>query len=109
VLEGNSHDPPGQTVPNTLMLELEGAVPLVDARQFREAAKACLEGSADVSVNCLTLEYLDTAVLQVLLALRRELQGSGRTLRLYAVPDQSVRLFALAGFTMVTDAQKDRR
>jgi anti-anti-sigma factor len=65
-----------------ITLVLRGDLTIYQAEQLCEAAVALLQHEADVVMSCHELVQLDTAALQVLLVLQRELQSRGRHLRL---------------------------
>jgi anti-anti-sigma regulatory factor len=78
---------------------LNGAADIFFAADLRQAALALLEGGEDVAVDCEKLARLDTSTLQILLALKRELEQSGRKLRMIELPSEPARLVGLAGLT----------
>jgi len=78
---------------------LQGAVDIFFAADLRQAALALLEGGEDVAVYCEKLERLDTATLQILLALKKELEPRGRKLRMVGLASEPARFVGLAGLT----------
>ena len=78
-------------------LVLRGDVTIFEADRMHEAATALLEHEADVVVSCREMVRLDTAILQILLVLQRELQSRGRSIRLEGVSDGLRELLELAG------------
>jgi anti-anti-sigma regulatory factor len=81
----------------TLCLVLHGSANLATAHAVRDAAVRALASGRDVTVACGEVEYLDTAVLQVLLALKAALGGYGRTLALEGVTDKGLGYCRTAG------------
>ncbi len=87
----------GGTPPDTAgragaTLRLEGMADVRGVKRLRQAALAMLEGPGDVTVDASGVPHLDTAALQVLLALRATLVSQGRAMRFVRVAD-SVRTF----------------
>jgi anti-anti-sigma factor len=80
-------------------LVLQGAVDIFFAADLRQAALALLEDGEDISVVCEKLERLDTAALQILLALKKELEQRGKKLRMVELPSEPARFVGLAGLT----------
>ena len=78
---------------------LQGAADIFFAADLRQAALELLEGGEDIPVYCEKLERLDTSTLQILLALRRELEQRGKKLSVIALPSEPTRLVGLAGLT----------
>jgi anti-anti-sigma factor len=78
---------------------LQGAIDIFFAADLRQAALALLEGGEDVAVHCENLERLDTAALQILLALKKELEQRGRKLRMAELGSEPARFVGLAGLT----------
>jgi anti-anti-sigma factor len=78
---------------------LQGAADIFFAADLRQAALELVEGGEDIAVYCEKLERLDTSTLQILLALRRELEQKGKKLRVIALPSEAMRLVGLAGLT----------
>lgn len=78
---------------------LEGAVDIFFAADLRQAALGLLGAGEDVAVCCEKLERLDTAALQILLALKKELEQNGKTLQVIDLPAGPARLVDLAGLT----------
>jgi anti-anti-sigma regulatory factor len=76
---------------------LQGAVDIFFAADLRQAALKLLETGEDVAVSCEKLERLDTAVLQILLALKKELEKSGKNLQMIGLAAGPARLVDLAG------------
>jgi anti-anti-sigma factor len=78
---------------------LEGAIDIFFAADLRQAALALLEDGEDLAVDCKKLDRLDTATLQVLLALKRELEQRGKKLRMAELGSEPARFVGLAGLT----------
>jgi anti-anti-sigma factor len=95
------------------MLVLRGDLTIYQAGQLYEAALALLEQEADVVVSCREVVQIDTAILQILLALQRELQSRGRSLQLAGVSVELGHLLELAGmndaFARQADTQSTQR
>ena len=80
-------------------IALEGSVDIFFAVDLRQAALEVLQAGEDVVVCCEKLERLDTSALQILLALKKELEQSGRKIEWADVPSGPAALAALAGFS----------
>jgi anti-anti-sigma regulatory factor len=78
---------------------LEGAVDIFFAADLRQAAVELLQKGEDVAICCDKLERLDTATLQVLLALKKELAQNGRTLHWGALAPGAGAVIGLAGLS----------
>ncbi|HEY2988406.1 MAG TPA: STAS domain-containing protein [Candidatus Binatia bacterium] len=78
---------------------LRGAVDIFFAADLRHAAIRLLERGEDVLICCEKLERLDTATLQILLALKKELEQKGNNLRMIELPSEPARLIGLAGMS----------
>ena len=76
---------------------LRGAIDIFFAADLRQAALTLLETGADIAVCCEKLERLDTAALQILLALKKELEQSGNNLQVIGLSSEPARLLDLAG------------
>jgi anti-anti-sigma factor len=79
------------------MLVLRDDVDIYCAGPLHESADALLQEQEDVVVSCEALSHLDTSALQILLALREELQTRGRSLRLAGISADVETLLRLAG------------
>jgi anti-anti-sigma regulatory factor len=79
------------------VLVLEGAVDIFFAGDLRAAALDAVRRGRDVAVACDKLERLDTATLQILLALKKELAQSSHSLDLSSLAGTPGDLAALAG------------
>ncbi|MDJ0974655.1 MAG: STAS domain-containing protein [Planctomycetota bacterium] len=77
------------------ILTLEGDVTILVADELLTAAREAA-GHGNVTVDLGGVEHIDTAGLQVLLALRRTLTGSSRTLTLANVPERVQRFLAIS-------------
>jgi anti-anti-sigma regulatory factor len=82
---------------NTIVLE--GAVDIFFAVDLRQAALEVLQAGEDIIVCCEKLERLDTSALQILLALKKELEQNGRKIEWPDVPTGPAALAALAGLS----------
>lgn len=78
---------------------LQGAIDIFFAADLRQSALALLEGGDDVAVDCEKLARLDTAALQILLALKKELEQRGKKLRMTELGSEPARFVGLAGLT----------
>ena len=67
-------------------LRLWGAVDIFDAATVAAGARQAVAAGVDVTASLEAAESVDTSVTQVLIALRRALEPSGRALRLGAPP-----------------------
>lgn len=79
------------------VLALDGAVDVSAARRIREAARSCANSEGDVTVACAGLERLDAAGVQVLLALKKRLEGAGRAMHIDDVPERVFGLLLVTG------------
>ena len=77
-------------------LVLHGTLNIYCADRLHEAVIALLQYEADVVVSCEKVDQIDTAVLQLLLVLQRELQSRGRNLRLEGLSAEVRELLELA-------------
>ena len=89
----------------SLALVLSGDVDIYCAAALRESAETLLQEQADIVVACEGLSHLDTSALQVLLALRRELNLRGRSLRLSGVSSAVAGILQLAGVDAALDCR----
>jgi anti-anti-sigma factor len=78
-------------------LHLRGEVTIYDAAFLRQAAMELIARGEEVEVCCARTTYLDTAALQVLLALKRELEARGLGLRLVQIPSAVLEVLRLVG------------
>ena len=76
---------------------LAGVVDIFFAADLRQAALTLIENGDEVAVCCEKLERLDTATLQTLLALKKELQQRGRSMQVIGLPPEPARVVGLAG------------
>ncbi|MCA0176734.1 MAG: STAS domain-containing protein [Proteobacteria bacterium] len=87
-----------EIVSEAVRLVLPERVTLADANQVLSALQAALPpGGAAVVVDATPLQELDSAVLAVLLALRRLPQMQGRALQVDGAPERLVELAQLYG------------
>ena len=79
-------------------LTLSGVVDIFDAVALHAAAQEACGSSAPgaIVVRLGSLEAVDTASTQVLLALRRDL-GGGQRIRFEAIPDRVARYWSVGG------------
>jgi anti-anti-sigma factor len=85
------------------ILRLEGIVDVRQARRVLESAKTSLASSGEVIVDCGAVERLDASAVQILLALKRSLEASDRTLRLDGAPERVSKLLLLTGMGRALD------
>lgn len=78
-------------------LALRGRVTVADAADLYDAAAAVAARDVNVGVGCEAAEYLDVAVLQVLIALGRDQVRRGKQFDLAGVPDALGRVLCAAG------------
>jgi anti-anti-sigma factor len=78
-------------------LALSGSIQLELARQIHQAAVAAADSSNDVLVDCSAAEHLDGGTLQILLALKKAVEGTGRRFRLDGASEQVRRYLAWSG------------
>jgi anti-anti-sigma factor len=78
---------------------LEGSIDIFFAADLRRAAVELLKKGEDVAICCEKLERLDTATLQILLALKKELAQNGQALHWSAVPPTVGAVIGLAGLS----------
>ena len=79
------------------VLTLEGSLDISVARGLWESLKGYAEVPGHVTVSCGAVERVDAAAAQVLLAFKRRLAATGRTVRLRDLPDRVVRLLRVSG------------
>ena len=79
-------------------LTLSGVVGIFDAVALQAAAQEACGSAAPgaIVVRLGSLEAVDTASTQVLLALRRDL-GGGQRIRLEAIPERGARFWGMGG------------
>jgi len=80
-----------------LTLVLRGDLTIYQADRLYESAMALLQHEADLVVSLREVVQLDTAVLQILLALQRELRSRGRNIRWEGLSAGLRELLELAG------------
>jgi anti-anti-sigma factor len=81
------------------VLVLEGAVDIFFAIELRAAALDAVGKGRDVVVACDKLDRLDTATLQILLALKKELARNNFNLDLSSLAGAPADLAALSGLS----------
>lgn len=83
-------------------LQLRGVVDIFEAAEFYELAKrACQDTKAQsIRVNLAQVERLDISALQILIALRRDIEASGRALAIADVPAPLAQVWAKAGIPL---------
>jgi anti-anti-sigma regulatory factor len=90
------------------VLRLEGSVDVSRAQRLLETAREREKASGDVMVECAAVERLDASAVQILLALKRSLEASGRTLRMQNVPDRIFELLLRTGVGQALVARTTR-
>lgn len=80
-------------------LTIQGTLNVFSAGQFFEAARTLSDPGAETVVVCDDADYLDASALQILLALKLDLQEKGQRLRLTGVKPEMKQLIRLAGLT----------
>jgi anti-anti-sigma factor len=78
-------------------LQLSGVVDIARARVLLDAARSCCAGCSSVAIECSTVERLDAAGLQVLLALAKKLRDMKLDVRLRRPSDAVTAAVRLAG------------
>ncbi|OGL18311.1 MAG: hypothetical protein A3K12_06230 [Candidatus Rokubacteria bacterium RIFCSPLOWO2_12_FULL_71_19] len=80
-------------------LTLSGVVDIFDAVALQAAAQEACGSAAPgaIVVRLGSLEAVDTASTQVLLALKRDLGGGGQRIRFEAIPDPVARYWSVGG------------
>lgn len=89
----------GPAAPERARLVLRGRLTVAHAAEFRRTALALLGETGGVVIDCAAVEYLDVAVVQVLVCLEREPGRAGRRAELVGVPPAlaaDLRLMGLA-------------
>ncbi len=84
-------------------LTLSGNVTILVADQLVASAREAAE-HGDVTVDLSEVEHVDTAGLQVLLALRKTLHSRARRLVLRRVPEGVARFLAVSGLSLLLDS-----
>jgi anti-anti-sigma regulatory factor len=80
-------------------LVLRGAVPLQEVNELLSGACRAAESAHGVVVDLTEAEHLHAACIQVLLALRIDVESKQRTFRLQGISDAARRALTLAGLT----------
>lgn len=86
--------------PDGTHLHLAGEVTAASAGELREAALAAAAAGRAAVVRGEAVERLDTAALQVLLALQAELRGRGLALAVRGLPAAVAAVVRLAGLPL---------
>jgi ABC-type transporter Mla MlaB component len=81
---------------------LSGKASLPAALALAASARQALSGAGHVIVQCSALESIDIRVVQILLALKRELAVQARTMHLVGVPDSVASLLAATGLSALS-------
>ena len=87
----------------TSLLAPQGRLTSADAGALREAARHVAAGGRPVRIDCVALEDLGGAALQVLLALAVELQRQGKRPELTNLGPAARRTISLSGATKLFD------
>ena len=85
------------TRPDWSRLSLRGRMTVASAMKLHSAAVSLAGGDRNVCVCCENAEYVDTAIVQVLLGLGRSVVRSGRQFDIANVPDGLGKLFHAVG------------
>jgi anti-anti-sigma regulatory factor len=86
-----------QPPPSPPPARLAGRFTPARGAELLASARTWAAGDGDVCVECAELERLDVVSLQILLALKRDLDARGRRLRLQGVSDAVIAVLTLAG------------
>lgn len=70
-----------------VVVELRGVYDIARAREFHAQALEWCESTGDVVLDCAGAERTDTSAVQILLALKSAVEGTGRSFELRNVPD----------------------
>jgi anti-anti-sigma factor len=92
--------PDGNTA-NLGRIAIQGSPGLGEAGALREAAVGVLAGASDVIVDCQAAEHLNGAIVQVLVCLKREVEGAGRRFVLANASPAVQRFLEVAGLTQL--------
>jgi len=87
----------GESSEGTRTLKLSGVVDVTRARALLDAARSCCACRSSVAIECSTVERLDAAGLQVLLALARKLRDMKLDVRLRRPSDAVTAAVRLVG------------
>ncbi len=87
---------------------LRGEIDIAAAPKLRaDLDDAVASDDADLVVDCTDLTFIDSSGLSVLLAVVRELQASGRGLRVVNASNAVVRVIQVAGVTETLRVDQD--
>jgi anti-anti-sigma factor len=93
-------------------LRLCGALDVARVRVLLDAARSCAAGRAPVAIECSSVERLDAAGLQVMLALAKKLRSLNLEARLHNPSDAVTAALRLAGleaeFPLIDEAGAPR-
>lgn len=82
---------------NRNVIALEGAVSIHVAGDLLRRAKAAAGEGRNVALDCRRVEFIDTAALQILIALGRALADRGCSLETIDAPPSAKHIFLAAG------------
>ena len=88
------------------VLALTGAADITTAKRLLASAREHAAAGGDLIVDCAALERLDGAGVQILLALKREVEKAGRSFRMEAVPERAFGLLLLSGMGQALVSQE---
>jgi len=86
---------PRASEPN--VLRIEGVADITRAARLLETARERAAAPGDVVVDCSAVERLDASAVQVLLALKKKLAESGRSMTIQAIPERACGLLFATG------------
>jgi anti-anti-sigma regulatory factor len=98
-LSGSEAISVGPDADGRAVLIMRGRLGTADAGPLWQAARELLAGGKDLLLDCRELEHLGGAPMQVLLALRLELERRGARLALSGLSPGVTRTLAFAGIT----------
>jgi anti-anti-sigma factor len=82
---------------DSVQLALKGQVTIREVKNLHQAATKIASRHTNVTISCASAESLDTATLQVLLCLGREVIRTGKACEITGVPGHLREVFRLAG------------
>ncbi len=80
-----------------LELVLSGRVDIFFAEELHAAARMLEDDSGPVHITCTDAEHMDTAALQILVALKRSIDEQGRKWNLSGMGDELLETIHLSG------------
>jgi len=89
---------------NSATITLRDGLELADVPLLHDAARAAIAAGRPVVVECEDLPFLSTAVVQVMIALRRACRNGGLSFTVSGAQDTAIAYLRLAGLEDVLSA-----